>query len=68
MAEEGLVKMLEKDFKACGLPTELPCATSELFPAFRVDKKNEDNGIHFVFLRGVGRAVVKKRDISFVLR
>lgn len=68
MAEEGLVKMLEKDFKACGLPTELPCATSEFFPAFRVDKKNEDNGIHFVFLRGIGRAVVKKRDISFVLR
>lgn len=68
MADESLPAAIERDFKACGLPTELPCDRSELAPAFKVDKKNEDNGIQFVFLRGIGRAVVKKRDISFVLR
>ena len=37
--EPGLAARIEADFKACGLPTDLPCPVEDLLPAIIKDKK-----------------------------
>ena len=66
LAEAGLAERIAADFRACGLPTELPCPIEALRPAFKADKKSANDSIHFVYLCGIGRPVVKLRDISLI--
>ena len=65
LAEPGLADSLRADFKACGLPTELPCPEDKLMPAIANDKKIVDSGkLDFVYIRRIGKPVLKKRRIS----
>ena len=65
LAEPGLADSLRADFKACGLPTELPCPEDKLLPAIANDKKTVDSGkLDFVYIRRIGKPVLKKRRIS----
>jgi 3-dehydroquinate synthetase len=59
LAQKGLADKLKADFTACGLPTELPCAESELLPAMRCDKKADGRSIRFVLPISIGKVIVK---------
>lgn len=61
IAEPGLADKLSKDLSSCGLPTDLPAAQEELLPAIENDKKAEGGKIDFVFLKAIGKPVLKKR-------
>lgn len=55
LAPEGLKNKLEKDFKACGLPTALPYPFEELKEAMLKDKKNQRSGeINYVLIKNIG--------------
>ncbi len=60
LADAGLADKLTADFKAVGLPTELPCPAEELTAAMHKDKKSEDDKINYVLIRKVGDVTVKK--------
>ena len=62
LAAPGLADKLRTDFRACGLPVELPCAESELEQALWKDKKAEKGIIHFVLIRKIGKVVIKDLD------
>lgn len=62
--EEGLAARIEKDLKACGLPTALPCPVKELMPAIANDKKAQNGQIRLVLPVRIGKVVVKKVDPS----
>lgn len=62
--EEGLAARIEKDLKACGLPTALPCPVKELMPAIANDKKAQNGQIRLVLPARIGKVVVKKVDPS----
>ena len=51
---------------ALGLPTRLDAPAAELSAALRRDKKRESQGVHFVFLRGVGLPVVEAVPLAVV--
>ena len=56
---------LRADLKACGLPTELPCPQEKLMPAILNDKKIDEGGkLDFIYLKRIGKPVLKKRRIS----
>ncbi|MCQ2181508.1 MAG: 3-dehydroquinate synthase [Bacteroidales bacterium] len=55
IASKGLADRLAADFKACGLPTELPCTEDELLPAMRRDKKNSGAAINYVLIEDIGK-------------
>ena len=59
IAEKGLAAKLEEDFKACGLPTELPCPKEELLDAIRKDKKAKNGKIAWVLPVRIGRVIIK---------
>ncbi|MCQ2159262.1 MAG: 3-dehydroquinate synthase [Bacteroidales bacterium] len=67
IAAKGLKDRLEADFKSCGLPTELPCSVSELMPAFVNDKKVEDDTVDFIYIKDIGKVVIRKKDISDII-
>ena len=54
---EGLLKKL-------GLPTRLQLERGKVLDAVRKDKKREQGSIHFVFLHGIGNAVVEEISIE----
>lgn len=56
-APKGTVERLEKDIRACGLPTALPCPEGELTEAMTKDKKNEGGKVKFVYIKKIGDAV-----------
>ena len=64
VAEKGLAERIEKDLKACGLPTALPCPVKELMPAIANDKKAQNGQIRLVLPARIGKVVVKKVDPS----
>ena len=65
LASEGFAQSLRADLKACGLPTELPCPQEALLPAILNDKKIVEGGkLDFVYLKRIGKPVLKKRRIS----
>ena len=64
VAEKGLAERIEKDLKACGLPTALPCSVKELMPAIANDKKAQNGQIRLVLPARIGKVVVKKVDPS----
>lgn len=45
---------IASDFRACGLPTELPYPMEELEPAMHKDKKNKGTTIKFVTIKAPG--------------
>lgn len=59
-AREGLANKLKADFAFCGLPTEFPCPLSELEQAVKQDKKAEGSKINFVFIKNIGKVIIKK--------
>lgn len=59
LCEHGLAAKLERDFKACKLPTELPCTEAELEEAIWKDKKAEKGKIHFVLIEKIGKVIIK---------
>jgi 3-dehydroquinate synthase len=54
---EGLLQKLK-------LPTHLPVDRAELMEALQKDKKRQSEGVHFVLLAGIGRAVVEKMSFD----
>ncbi len=56
--EDG--KRIERLLQKLKLPTRFPFDGERVLGALRKDKKREGDEIHFVFLQGIGRAVVKK--------
>ncbi len=57
IAKKGLADRLIADFRACGLPTELPCSEEELCPAMTKDKKSADGQIQFVLIEKPGKVI-----------
>lgn len=55
IAKAGLSGRLTADFKACGLPVELPCPEEELFSAMKKDKKNSGGTMNFVLIEDIGK-------------
>jgi 3-dehydroquinate synthase len=55
---------LKRAVRLFGLPVELICDRAKVIDAIKRDKKREDASLHFVFLSGIGTAVVKEIPIS----
>ncbi len=55
---------LKKVIRALGLPTSVSIEKEGLKTALLKDKKREGEGIHFVLLADMGRAVVQKIDVA----
>ena len=55
IAEKGLAERLVRDFKTCGLPTELPCPEEELLPAIGKDKKSSGGKVKYVLIEDIGK-------------
>jgi len=60
IASPGLAEKLEADFKACGLPTALPCSETELEKAIAQDKKGDDGAVNYVLIRRIGEVQIQK--------
>lgn len=59
-ASSGLADRFAKDFAACGLPTNVPCALEDLDKAIRQDKKAEGGKVNFVLIERIGKVFIKK--------
>ena len=64
IAEHGFAAKLAKDLESCGLPTQLPAKAEELLPAIANDKKIEGDKLDFVYLKAIGKPVLKKRRLE----
>lgn len=62
IADKALVTRLGADFRACHLPTELPCPEDALEKALWKDKKAENGKIHFVLIKSIGNVIVEDLD------
>lgn len=60
VAEKGLEDRLAADFRACGLPVELPYDKALLEKAIRKDKKAEDGKMNFVLIEKIGKTTVRR--------
>ena len=58
LCRAGLADRLVSDFKACGLPVDLPCPKEALLPAILRDKKAAGDIINFVLIKNIGKVVV----------
>ena len=67
VAQPGLAARIAADLEACGLPTGLPVDAQELLPALANDKKKDGDKIDFVFLKEIGKPVLKKRRLKDLL-
>lgn len=67
IAQPGLAAKIAADLESCGLPTTLPTQAEQLFPAIANDKKKDGDKIDFVFLKEIGKPVLKKRRLSDLL-
>lgn len=61
LAEHGFAAKLAADLESCGLPSQLPTRAEDLMPAIENDKKIEGDKLDFVYLKGIGKPVLKKR-------
>ncbi len=59
LAAPGLAADLRADFRACQLPTELPCPEEALRQAIWRDKKAENGIIHFVLIKKIGKVIIQ---------
>ena len=64
LAEHGFAARLAKDLESCGLPTQLPAKAEELLPAIANDKKIDGDKLDFVYLKAIGKPVLKKRRLE----
>lgn len=64
IAEHGFAAKLAADLESCGLPTQLPTKVENLFPAIENDKKIEGDKLDFVYLKAIGKPVLKKRRVK----
>ena len=64
IAEPGLAAKISADLESCGLPTQLPTKVEELFPAIENDKKVDGDKLDFVYLKAIGKPVLKKSRIK----
>lgn len=64
IAESGLAAKIAADLESCGLPTQLPTKVEELFPAIQNDKKVDGDKLDFVYLKAIGKPVLKKSRIK----
>ena len=53
LCNESLAGRLRSDFRACGLPVDLPYPLDELMPAMENDKKNGEGEIRFVLIHDI---------------
>jgi len=58
------LERIKRLIKLYGLPVELPCDRAKVFDAMKKDKKRYDDLLRFVFLSGIGSAVVREIPIS----
>jgi 3-dehydroquinate synthase len=61
--QEKETARIENLLKKLRLPTQVPVDRAELMDALKKDKKRQQEGVYFVLLAGIGKAVVEK--ISF---
>jgi 3-dehydroquinate synthase len=54
---------IESLLERLGLPTGIPIHGKKILPALRKDKKKEGDKVHFVLLKGIGRALVEEIPI-----
>lgn len=54
----GLADKIAADFRACGLPVELPYPAADLEEAIAKDKKNLDGKPRYVLIRSIGDVVI----------
>lgn len=59
IAGPGLTQTLERDFKACLLPTELPCPIEELREAIAADKKKSGGMLEEPFISRPGKVIIR---------
>lgn len=64
-AEANQLKLLMENF---GLPTRVDVSSDILLDAIEKDKKREGDNIHFVFLRGLGKAGVEEISMNELKR
>ena len=64
----GLAGRLEKDFRACGLPTESPVSPAALVEAMTKDKKSEAGLIHFILTGDIGHVEEKTMAAAEAVR
>jgi 3-dehydroquinate synthase len=58
------VERIEELLKQLGLPTRIQIDGNRVIGALRKDKKRKGDAIHFVFLHGIGNAVVEEVSTS----
>jgi 3-dehydroquinate synthase len=54
---------IESLLERLGLPAGIPIHGKKILPALRKDKKKEGDKVHFVLLKGIGRALVEEIPI-----
>lgn len=64
----NLRSKLDADFKACGLPTELPCNIEDMASAMSKDKKADGDQIHFILIKSIGKVVDRELPVSSVVK
>ena len=55
---------IEKLLKKYGLSTDLPKDTGKIMEVIKFDKKNEKDGLNFILIKGLGKAIVEKIDLD----
>lgn len=55
---------LKRVIRLFGIPVEPACDRAKVIDAIKRDKKREDSSLHFVFLSGIGSALVRKIPVS----
>lgn len=60
IAVPGLAQRLREDLRCCGLPVEMPCSESDIEEALAQDKKTYGGKLNFVYIKEIGKVVVKK--------
>jgi len=63
-APAGFAQKIYSDFKACGLPVDLPFEMDSLASAMEKDKKAEGGKIHFVLVGNVGKVFTKDMTVA----
>ncbi len=55
---------IEKLLKKYGLPTDLPKDIGKIVEVMKFDKKNEKDGLNFILIKGLGKAIIEKIDLD----
>ncbi|NOR44346.1 MAG: 3-dehydroquinate synthase [Candidatus Delongbacteria bacterium] len=55
---------IEKLLKKYGLPTDLPKDIGKIIEVIKFDKKNEKDGLNFILIKELGKAIIEKVDLD----